>query len=174
MDDLHQAVSTLHMTFKLADRAWALSEKFMQLLEANALPGLVELKDALADSLLQTAALQTWMLFDPDKRAGSIPTVRRLLQSSAPQVPVPPLDLSAPEVRTDLKDVFKLRHEMMGHANFRTEHAQYGGIPRLQEVARPFIEAVMGSLGLSFYDKGTAQAVSELEQLITWASRGRT
>ena|SRR5258708_3573085 len=172
MDDLHQAVNTLHMTFKLADRAWALSEKFIQLLDA--LPGLVELKDALADSLLQTAALETWKLFDHGKHAGSIYTVRRLLQSNARRLPVPPLDLNAPEVRTDLDDVKKLRHEVMGHTNFRTDHAQYGGIPRLLEVARPFIEAVMGSLGLSFYDKGTAQAVSELEQLMTWASRGRT
>lgn len=174
MDDLHRAVNTRHMTFKLADRAWALSEKFTQLLDAKALPGLMELKDALDDSLLQTAALETWKLFDHDKHAGSIHNVRRLLKSNAPQVPVPPLDLNAPEVRTALDEVKKLRHEVMGHSNFRTDHAQDLGIPRLLEVARPFVEAVTESLGLSFYDKGTTQAVNELEQLITWASRGRT
>lgn len=171
MDDLRQAVHTLHMTFKIAHRAWALSKKFEL---PDTLPGLRELKEALGDSLLQTAALETWMLFDDDKRVGSIPTVCRLLQSNPPKVLVPPPDLSAPEVRTDLKDLMKLRNEMMGHANFRTEHAQYGGIPRLLELARPFVEAVTGSLGLPFHVKGTAQAVSELEQLMTWANRGRT
>jgi hypothetical protein len=118
MDDLHQAVDTLHMTFKLAERAWALSEKFTEL-QAR-LPDLKELKHALGDSLLQTAALETWKLFDKDPRVGSIHTVSRLLKSRAPQVPVPPVDLNAPDVGIALKDVKKLRNEVFGHANFRT------------------------------------------------------
>jgi hypothetical protein len=171
MDDLHKAVSSLHATFKLADRAWALSEKFTKL--QDALPGLTELKHALGDSLLQTAGLETWKLFDPDRHVGSIHTVRRLLQApNAPPVPVPALDLNAPEVGAALVGVQQLRNEVFGHTNFRTDTAPYGGIPRLLEVAKPFIEAVTGSLGLPFYDKGTAQAVSDLEQLISWASLG--
>jgi hypothetical protein len=172
MDDLRRAVDTLHMTFNLAERAWALSEKFTEL--QDGLPGLRELKHALGDSLLQTAALETWKLFDQAQRVGSIHTVRRLLQSSEHQVPVPLVDLNAPEVGSALEGVKKLRHEVFGHANFRTCQASYQGIPRLLKVARPFVEAVTGSLGLPFYDKGTAHAVSELKQLMTWASRGRT
>ena len=171
MDDLRQSVDTLHMTFKLAARAWALSEKFTEL--QDGLPGLRELKHALGDSLLQTAALETWKLFDQDRRVGSIHTVRRLLPSGAPHVPVPPFNMNAPEVGTALEEVKKLRDEVYGHTNFRTCEVSYQGIPRLLKVARPFVEAVTGSLGLPFYDKGTAQAVSELEQLMTWATRGR-